>query len=58
MLSERLKELEAHGIVLRTVTPTTPVRVEYTLTEKGRDLAQVMSEIEGWANRWLKNAPA
>src|ERR671915_464722 len=35
LLSERLKELEAEGIVARLVTPSTPVRVEYNLTEKG-----------------------
>src|SRR5687768_7042299 len=34
MLVERLKELEAEGILRRTVLPTTPVRVEYHLTEK------------------------
>src|SRR5215211_2656837 len=41
MLSERLKELEAEGIVARTVIPVTPVRIEYHLTEKGRALAPV-----------------
>ena len=34
MPSERLKELEAEGIVVRQVTPSTPVRVEYGLTER------------------------
>ncbi len=38
MLSERLRELEAAGIVVRTVLPDPPVRVEYDLTEKGRAL--------------------
>jgi DNA-binding HxlR family transcriptional regulator len=42
MLSERLKELEAEGIVERCVTPSTPVRVDYRLTDKGRDLAGVI----------------
>src|SRR5262245_24136224 len=37
MLAERLKELEAEGIVTRTVIPEIPVRVEYALTDKGRD---------------------
>src|SRR5262244_3271129 len=39
MLSERLQELEQEGIVERSVVPATPVRVEYALTKKGRDLA-------------------
>ncbi len=53
MLSERLKELEAEGIVLRTVIPETPVRVEYRLTEKGRALERVMAELADWAEAWI-----
>jgi DNA-binding HxlR family transcriptional regulator len=53
MLSERLKELEAEGIIVRQVTPSTPVRVEYHLTEKGRALAEPMNAISAWANDWL-----
>ncbi len=53
LLSERLKELEAEGIVSRTVHPETPVRIEYQLTEKGRDLSGVAEAVTGWATRWL-----
>jgi DNA-binding HxlR family transcriptional regulator len=53
LLSERLKELEAEGLVKRQVHPETPVRIEYTLTDKGRDLERVMAEVERWAHRWL-----
>ena len=53
MLSERLKELEAEGIVARTVIPLTPVRVEYRLTAKGRALAPVLDAIGQWAEDWL-----
>src|SRR5579871_5790422 len=49
MLSERLRELEREMIVERTVVPETPVRVEYSLTVKGRGLAAVMQEISDWA---------
>ncbi len=52
LLSERLKELEALGIVTRTVTPDTPVRIDYRLTERGRDLTRVMDELARWAERW------
>ncbi len=52
MLAERLKELEAEGIVSRTVFPETPVRVEYGLTGKGRDLDSVIGAVSGWAERW------
>ena len=53
MLSERLKELEAEGIVRRTVTPTTPVSVTYHLTEKGKALQEVMDAVGRWAHDWL-----
>jgi DNA-binding HxlR family transcriptional regulator len=53
MLSERLKELEAEGIVERTVYPDTPVRIEYRVTEKGRALAGVVDSIATWAEAWL-----
>ncbi|HEX2295394.1 MAG TPA: winged helix-turn-helix transcriptional regulator [Actinomycetota bacterium] len=52
LLSERLKELEGEGIVERSVTPSTPVRIDYTLTEKGRALASVVREVASWADRW------
>ena len=58
MLSERLKELEAEGIVSRTVLPEHPVRIEYRLTEKGADLGAVMDAIAAWAHRWLATAEA
>lgn len=53
MLSQRLKELEAEGIVVRTVIPETPVRVEYSLTEKGRALQTAIKAVSGWADQWL-----
>ncbi|HEU0116029.1 MAG TPA: helix-turn-helix domain-containing protein, partial [Thermomicrobiales bacterium] len=42
MLSDRLKTLEGEGIVVRTVYPETPVRIEYRLSDKGRDLGRVI----------------
>lgn len=53
LLSERMKELEARGVVCRTVRPGRPVRVEYALTEMGRELAPAVYELERWARRWL-----
>ena len=53
LLSERLKELEAEGIVSRSVFPEIPVRIEYHLTDKGRDLDAVMEAISDWSARWL-----
>jgi DNA-binding HxlR family transcriptional regulator len=53
MLAERLKELEAAGLLNRQVYPDTPVRIEYTLTEKGRALQPVLDSIESWAHKWI-----
>lgn len=54
MLSERLQELEAEGVVERTVVPDTPVRVEYSLTKKGKALATAMDAIGNWAEKYLE----
>src|ERR671928_1587563 len=54
MLSERLQELEQEGIVERTVVPMTPVRVEYSLTKKGRALASAVDAISAWADKWVE----
>jgi DNA-binding HxlR family transcriptional regulator len=52
MLSQRLQELEAEGIVERRVFPEVPVRVEYTLTEKGLDLKKVIDSMAIWGEKW------
>jgi DNA-binding HxlR family transcriptional regulator len=53
MLSERLRELEDEHIVARTVIPETPVRVEYSLTPKGRALGPALEAIGHWAEKWV-----
>ncbi len=57
MLAERLKELEAEGMITRTVVPETPVRIEYALTDKGRDLEGVVKALGSWAYRWIGPCP-
>ncbi|HSD49248.1 MAG TPA: helix-turn-helix domain-containing protein [Actinomycetota bacterium] len=54
LLSDRLKSLEADGLVVRKVVPSTPIRVEYTLTEKGADLAGAIGALAAWAERWAR----
>jgi DNA-binding HxlR family transcriptional regulator len=53
LLSERMKELEAKGIVERHVSSCTPTKVSYELTSKGRELAPALAELKTWADRWL-----
>jgi DNA-binding HxlR family transcriptional regulator len=52
LLSERLKELESEGIVERRVIDGAPVRVEYSLTPKGRALEPVVHQLKAWAHEW------
>ena len=53
MLSERMKELEERGVVLRRVDPGPPVRVDYALTDMGRSLEPALAALKAWARRWL-----
>jgi DNA-binding HxlR family transcriptional regulator len=52
LLSQRLRELEDEGMVQRAVEPGTPVRVSYSLTEKGADLSPALRELGDWGRRW------
>lgn len=49
MLSERLRDLEAAGLIERTVLPTSPPAVEYRLTSRGRKLAPIVDAMRAYA---------
>jgi DNA-binding HxlR family transcriptional regulator len=57
LLSMRLKELEAFGIIARRVWDAGPVRVEYELTPKGKALGPTVTELRRWAREWLRDSP-
>lgn len=52
LLSQRLRELESEGLVEREVEPGSPVRVTYSLTERGAGLRPAIAELQAWAQRW------
>ncbi len=52
-LSERLRWLEAEGLVDRRSYPESPPRVEYELTEKGRALLPIIDAMRGFGHSWL-----
>ena len=52
LLAERLRELEAAGIVERRVTASVPVLVEYRMTTKGRALQDLVLALQAWADAW------
>ena len=58
MLSERLRVLEAEGIITRHVLPDPPIRVEYELPQKGKELQKSLEAIGQWAERWIDSAKA
>lgn len=53
MLAERFKELEGEGLIKRIVYAEIPVRIEYELTEKGKELEKAMMEVQSWAEKWV-----
>jgi len=54
LLSQRLKELEAAGIVIRAPAPEDPAVQEYRLTEAGRDLQSVVEAFGLWGQKWVE----
>ncbi|MFG1794904.1 winged helix-turn-helix transcriptional regulator [Nocardia sp. NPDC049149] len=53
VLAARLDGLQAHGIVETRAYQTNPVRYEYLLTDKGRDLYPVLTMLVAWGDTWL-----
>lgn len=51
-LTERLKALEEQGIVVRTLYAQVPPKVEYHLSPKGQDLADIFAAMGRWGERW------
>lgn len=58
LLSQRLRELEAEGLVERVVHSGPPARVSYRLSEAGRDLEPALGSLYDWAQRWRMNGAA
>lgn len=56
MAAQRLKELGAHGLVVRSIVPSTPVQVRYHLTDRGRELLDSLQPLAAWTARWTPDA--
>ena len=54
VLTDRLRKLEASGLVHRDYKPTVPPTVSYSLTERGRELHTVLLDLNNVAIRWLE----
>ncbi|MGI5205840.1 winged helix-turn-helix transcriptional regulator [Spirillospora sp. CA-108201] len=53
MLTQTLRSLERDGFVARSVTPSVPVQVEYTLTLLGERIMPLLASIRAWADRHI-----
>ncbi|MGH7241510.1 MAG: winged helix-turn-helix transcriptional regulator [Candidatus Saccharimonadales bacterium] len=51
-LSQRLDDLEEHGIITKQTFAEVPPRTEYTLTKKGQDLTPVLEAMATWGNKY------
>lgn len=58
MLTAQLRELEADGLVSRTIFAEVPPRVEYEITQKARGLGPTMEALTAWWNEYGKSVPA
>lgn len=56
VLSKQLKELEEQGIIGKTVYPVLPLKVEYYLTDAGKDLIPILEQLEKWGDRHKVNS--
>jgi DNA-binding HxlR family transcriptional regulator len=57
LLTERLRELEDKGLVQRSVIPESPIRVEYALTDAGKDAEEIITIMFRWSNKWFHVDP-
>lgn len=55
VLARRLRELEADGVIARTVSATHPPSVRYSLTAAGQALAPILDELTSWGQLYLTN---
>ena len=52
VLSDRLSELEKEGLVSKKIYPEIPLRVEYRLTTKAKDLEPILQNLDRWCQKW------
>lgn len=60
ILSLRLKELEAQGLLTKRIidTDAVPQKTEYALTECGKELMDVVRHLKMWGNKWISGNDA
>ena len=56
VLTAQLREMEQSGLLVRTVYPEVPPRVEYTLTELGQSLKPILDALQNWGEAYKAKA--
>ncbi|WP_033784937.1 helix-turn-helix domain-containing protein [Pantoea sp. 9140] len=54
LLTKQLRELEEDGLIVRKVYPVVPPKVEYSLSEEGRELNKLVLDLSLWGRKWLE----
>ena len=57
VLSERLRELEEQGLIIKKIYAQVPMRVEYSLTKQARDLGKILELLDEWVIKLRKAKP-
>ncbi len=52
VLSDRLSELEQEGLITKKIYPQIPLKVEYRLTTKAKDLEPILQSLSKWCEKW------
>jgi DNA-binding HxlR family transcriptional regulator len=52
VLSQRLLELEREGLISKKIYSEIPVRVEYSLTPRTKELETILQQLSDWINKW------
>ena len=52
VLSDRLSELEQEGLITKKIYPEIPLKVEYRLTTKAKDLEPILQSLSKWCEKW------
>ena len=55
VLTDSLRSMEEDGIIIRTIYPEVPPRVEYSLSELGESMRPIMDAMEAWGTEYKKN---
>ena len=54
LLTKQLRELEEDGLIIRQVYPVVPPKVEYSLSDEGRELNKLVLDLSIWGRNWLE----